>query len=283
MFVYMYPFILSVWVHMYVCIYVHTFMCAHMCAYTCACACVWVYVHICIWVFTWVCVHICIACMWIYVCTCLQKHVYMYMCVDVHMCACLCECVHVWMCVCVHVCMWLNVCVCVYVHMWICLPVNVCVYMHLFVNGCICRCMCICVSVCGRHVSVTFNWKVLILILKSEQGIGPQDNPPLWVSSVSQHGEEPWRGSLSLGHPQPTCTAYGEHPRDFQSSGFCLSASWELMCLVPVTSSFCYRSWDCCSMLCCVCFPWTAKCALEKGPGREVIPWSLHSVRCKAE
>lgn len=67
-------------------------------------------------------------------------------------------------------------CICVSEFVHIC--ESVCMY--VFVNVSICECMCICVSGVGWGcVSVTFSRVVLILIPKSEQGFGPQDNPPL--------------------------------------------------------------------------------------------------------
>lgn len=56
--------------------------------------------------------------------------------------------------------------------------------------------------ICGAGW-VTFSRAVLILVLKSEQGFGPQENPPLWLSSVSQYGEEPWRGSPIMATLSP--------------------------------------------------------------------------------
>lgn len=228
-----------------------------------------------------------VLCMWIY----MYMHINMYMYLCAYMCVNVCAYTNVHMCV--KVCVCVSVCTCVYVNEYMC--VCICVYVCKWIGASICECVCVCmclwmivyVNVCvslylWRRDGVIFTRAVCILILKSEQG--PQDNPPLWVSSVSQHEEEPssW---LPSAHLHCTWKASG----DFQSSGSSLSASRGLSFLVRAASSFCPGSWDCYSMLCCVCFSWIAKCALalrlllEKSPGREETPWSLHSVRRKAE
>lgn len=144
----------------------------------------------------------------------------------------------------------------------------------MVVYACMWMCLNLYVSVCLRismWVSVILSRTALVLILKSEQGIGPQNSEILWMSSISQHREKPqkvppiWGG----GHLQATCTTHASVGlSELRTS---LSASWGLcvLCLCLSVPSH-HGSWDCCSVLCSVCFPgllnvpWLLKLLLEK-------------------
>ena len=92
------PFMLYIYVNIYICI------------------CIYVYMYICIYVQMYICIYV-----YLYRCT----YVHMYICIYVHMYIC----IYVYMYICIYVHMY----ICIYVHMYICMCIYIYVYVYMYI------------------------------------------------------------------------------------------------------------------------------------------------------